>query len=276
MNRTSTKGVMPCHLNLDKTGSMLAVANWSSGSTVSIPVHKEGTLGEVATFYQHSAERSAGSSKSQQVEAHCHSVNFTPDNRFLIATDTGLNKVFILRIDAAKGTFAAHNSASLGLRHQANPRQFRFHPNGKWAYIANESGPGCTLLRYDAQRGIFEEGVTARTVPDSYRERMTCAEVEVHPSGNFVYVSNRGHDSIAVMSIDPVTGVPSLLETFPLGGSNPRSFNIAPDGGYLFAMLQRANAIIPLRIDPRTGKLSRFSDNISLSAPVCAKFVAIK
>ena len=272
MNRTSSKGVMPCHLNLDKTGSLLAVANWSSGSTVSIPVHKDGTLGEVATFYQHSA----GLPNSQPVEVHCHSVHFTPDNRFLIATDTGLNKVFIHRIDAAKGTFAAHHPASLELKHQANPRQFRFHPNGKWAYIANESGPGCTLLRYDAQRGTFEEGVTARTVPDSYRERMTCAEVEVHPSGKFVYVSNRGHNSIAVMNIDQATGVPSLIEAFPLGGSNPRSFNIEPDGGYLFAMLQRANAIVPLRIDPRTGKLSRSSDNIPLSAPVCAKFVAIK
>ena len=206
---------------------------------------------------------------------HCHSVNFTPDNRFLIATDTGLNKVFIHRIDAAKGTFTAHDPPFLGLKHQANPRQFRFHPNGKWAYISNESGPGCTMLRYDARRGAFEEGPTGRTVPESYRERMTCAEVEVHPSGKFVYVSNRGHNSIAAMSIDQSTGAPSLIEAFPLGGNNPRSFNIDPTGGYLFAMLQRSNAIVPLRIDPQTGKLSRSGENIPLSAPVCVKFVEI-
>jgi 6-phosphogluconolactonase len=267
LNRTSTKGVMPCHLNLDKTGSMVAVANWSSGSTVSMPVRKDGTLGEVATVYQHSGMPAA--------ETHCHSVHFTPDNRFLIATDTGLNTVFIHRIDPAKGTFTAHQPPSLTLKHKANPRQFRFHPNGKWAYIANESGPGCTLLRYDARRGAFEEGPTARTVPESYRERMTCAEVEVHPSGKFVYVSNRGHNSIAVMSIDPSSGAPSLIEAFPLGGTNPRSFNIEPTGRYLFAMLQRVNAIVPLRIDPQTGKLSRSGENIPLSAPVCAKFVGI-
>ena len=230
---------MPCHLNLDKTGSMVAVANWSSGSTVSIPVRKDGTLGEVASFYQHSGERSGVPSGGPQVEVHCHSVNFTHDNRFLIATDTGLNKVFIHRIDAAKGTFTAHDPPFLGLKHQANPRQFRFHPNGKWAYISNESGPGCTMLRYDAQRGAFEEGPTARTVPESYRERMTCAEVEVHPSGEFVYVSNRGHNSIAAMRIDQSTGAPSLIEAFPLGGNNPRSFNIDPTGGYLFAHAAR-------------------------------------
>ena len=112
-------------------------------------------------------------------------------------------------------------------------------------------------------------------MPDSYRERMTCAEVEVHPSGEFVYVSNRGHNSIAAMKIDRSTGAPSLIEAFPLGGNNPRSFNIDPTGGYLFAMLQRANAIVPLRIDPQSGKLSRSGENIPLSAPVCAKFVEV-
>lgn len=263
LNRSSTKGVMPCHLNLDKTGSMVAAANWSSGSTVSIPVRKDGTLGEAASFYQHAGEQTV----------HCHSVTFSPDNRFLIATDTGLNKVFVHRIDASRGTFTQHDPPHLLLKHQANPRQFRFHPNGKWAYIANESGPGCTMLRFDAHRGTFGEGPTGRTVPESYRERMTCAEVEVHPSGQFVYVSNRGHNSIAAMKIDQTTGAPSLIEAFALEGSNPRSFNIDPSGRYLYAMLQRVNAIVPLRIDRRTGKLSRLAGNISLPAPVCLKFV---
>jgi 6-phosphogluconolactonase len=97
----------------------------------------------------------------------------------------------------------------------------------------------------------------------------------VHPSGEFVYVSNRGHNSIAAMRIDQSTGAPSLTETFLLGGNNPRSFNIDPTGGYLFALLQRSNAIVPLRIDPQTGKISKSAENIPLSAPVCAKFVEV-
>ena len=155
LNRSSTKGVMPCHLNLDKTGAMAAAANWSSGSTVSIPVRKDGTLGEVATLYQHSGERSGVPPEARG--SRCTATPSTSHQTiaFSLTTDTGLNKVFIHRIDAAKGTFIAHDPPFLGLQHQANPRQFRFHPNGKWAYISNESGPGCTMLRYDARRGAL-------------------------------------------------------------------------------------------------------------------------
>ena len=275
INRVSTKGGMPCHLNTDKTGVMLAVSNWSTGNAASFPLRKDGSLGDATGFYQNAGERSGSLPGNPPLEINCHSVTFSPDNRFLIETDTGLNKVFVHRVDVAKATFTPHNPPLLGLKHQANPRQFRFHPNGKWAYIANESGPGCTMLRYDGQRGVFEEGPTARTVPESYQERMTCAEVEVHPNGRFVYVSNRGHNSIAVMRIDPASGAPSRVETFALGGDRPRSFNIDPTGGFLLALLQRSNYIVPLRIDPETGKLSRAGDNLAMPTPVCAKFLEV-
>lgn len=275
MNRASTKGGMPCHLNVDKTGSVLAAANWSTGSTVTFPLRRDGSLGEAASFYQHAGERSGVAPGGPPVQPHGHSVNFSPDNRFLVATDTGLNKVYVHRLDVSKGTFTPHDPPFLGLQHQANPRQLRFHKNGRWAYVANESGPGCTMLRYDGRRGVFEEGPTARTVPESYRERMTTAEVETHPTGRFVYVSNRGHNSVAVFEIDPANGALSRVETFPLGGNGPRSFNIDPTGGYLIAMLQRSNFIVPLRIDTETGKLSRAGDQISLPVPVCAKFMEI-
>ena len=275
INRVSTKGGMPCHLNTDKTGSVLAVANWATGSTVTFPLRKDGGLGEATTFYQHAGERSGVAPGGPPVEVHCHSVNVSPDNRFLVATDTGLNKVFVHRLDVAKATFTANDPPFLGLKHQANPRQLRFHPNGRWAYVSNESGPGCTMLRYDGRRGAFEEGPTARTVPESDQQRVTPAETEVHPAGRFVYVSNRGHNSIAVMKIDQANGALSLVEAFPLGGDGPRSFNIDPTGGYLIALLQRSNFIVPLRIDAETGKLSHAGDNIALPAPVCAKFLEL-
>jgi 6-phosphogluconolactonase len=275
INRASTKGAMPCHLNIDKTGAVLAAVNWSTASTVSFPLRRDGSLGEAAAFHQHAGERSGVAPGGPPVQPHAHSVNFSPDNRFLVATDTGLNRVYVHRLDVGKAAFTAHDPPFLGLKHQANPRQLRFHPNGKWAYAANESGPGCTMLRYDGRRGAFEEGPTARTVPESYRERMTTAEIETHPSGRFVYVSNRGHNSIAVLKIDEASGAPTLVETFPLGGSTPRSFNIDPTGGYLIAMLQRSNLIVPLQIDSATGKLSRAGDDIALPIPVCAKFLEL-
>jgi 6-phosphogluconolactonase len=275
INRVSSKGGQPCHLNLDKTGAVLAAVNWSTGSTATFPVRKDGSLGEAAGFYQHVGERSGVPAGGQAVIPHAHSVTFSPDNRFLVATDTGLNKVFVHRLDLAKAAFTAHDPPFLGLKHQANPRQLRFHPNGIWAYIANESGPGCTLLRYDRRRGVFEEGPTARTVPDSYQERMTTAEVEAHPGGRFVYVSNRGHNSIAVLRVDESNGSLTLVEAFSLGGNAPRSFNIDPTGGYLMAMLQRSHFVLPLRIDSATGKLSPAGDRIPLPAPVCAKFLQV-
>jgi 6-phosphogluconolactonase len=264
LNRVSSKGGMPCHICTDKTGSVVAVANWATASTVTFPVKRDGSLGEAATFYQHTSEGTK----------HCHCVNVTPDNRYLIATDTGLNKVFVHRLNTKDATFAPHDPPFLALKHQANPRQLVFHPNGKWAYIANENSSGCTMIRYDSRTGAFEEGSVARTVPDDVKERVTPAEVMMHPAGRFVYVSNRGHNSIAALRIE-ATGAHSLIEAFQPGGNGPRSFSIDPTGNFLMAMMQRSNLIIPLRIDPQSGKLSIAGDKIELPAPVCAKFVEV-
>jgi len=275
LNRVSSKGGMPCHIATDKTGAVVAVANWATGSTATFPVRSNGSLGEAAGFYQHSGERSGVPPAAEPIVVHCHCVNFTPDNKYLIATDTGLNKVFVHRVDTAKATFTPHQPPFLGLKHQANPRQLVFHPNGKWAYVANESSPGCTMLRYDAQRGVFEEGPVTRTLPESYTERASPAEVQMHPSGRFVFVSNRGHNSIAVMAIDPANGVHTLVEAFQPGGSGPRSFGVDPTGRFLMALMQRSNLIIPLRIDPQTGELTHYGDKFELPAPVSVKFVEV-
>ena len=180
------------------------------------------------------------------------------------------------QLDVAKATFTPHQPPFLGLKHQANPRQLVFHPNGKWAYVANESSPGCTMLRYDPRRGVFEEVTVARTVPDRYTERASPAEIVMHPTGRFLFVSNRRHDSIAVMKIDQTNGAHALVQAFQPGGAGPRSFNIDPAGAHLIAMMQRSNTIIPLRIDAGTGQLSPGADTLALPAPVCAKFVELR
>jgi len=275
LNRVSSKGGMPCNLRTDKTGTVLAVANWSTGSTVTLPVRSDGSLGEVATFYQHSGERSGVPPGGPPADLHCHSVSFSSDNRFLVATDTGLNKVFVHRLDMGKATFTPHQPPYLGLQHQANPRQLVFHPNGRWAYVTNESSPGCTMLRYDVAKGAFEEGATVRTVPESVTTRVSPAEIVMHPSGHFVFLSNRNHDSIAVMRIDPANGGLTLVEAFQPGGSGARSFNVDPTGKFLIALMQRTKEIIPLRIDLESGKLSPAGPKLTLPAPVCAKFIEL-
>jgi 6-phosphogluconolactonase len=275
LNRVSSKGGMPCHICVDKTGSMIGVANWSTASTVTFPIHRDGSLGDAAGFYQHAGERSGAKPGGPPVQPHCHSVNVTPDNRFLVATDTGLNAVFVHRLDIRKATFTAHEPPFLGLKHQANPRQLAFHPNGRWAYIANESSPGCTMLRYNQSGGVFEEGPVTRTVRETYTERVSPAEIGIHPTGRFVFVSNRGHNSIAVMKINAGDGTHTLVDTFQPGGNGPRSFGIDPTGSFLIALMQRSNLIIPMRIDPENGKLTPWGDKLDLPAPVCARFVEV-
>lgn len=273
LSRVSARGGMPCHICTDRSGRTVAVANWSTGSMAAFPIRADGGIGESTGFYQHAGARAGAAADAPPPQVHCHAVVVSPDNRFLIATDTGLNKVFVHRLDAARATFAPHNPPFLGLNTQANPRHLVFHPNARWAYIANEAGPGCTFLRYDAKAGTFEETGVTRTVPPEVTARTTPAEAVLHPSGRFVFVSNRGHDSIAVLRIDPASGSPALVEAFQPGGNGPRSFNVDPTGNWLFALMQRSNTIVPLRFDSATGKLSAAGETLSLPSPVCAKFV---
>ncbi|HEY6988488.1 MAG TPA: lactonase family protein [Bryobacteraceae bacterium] len=272
LNRVPSRGGQPCHLCIDKTGRMLVVANWSTGSAASFPIHPNGALGEAAGFAQQEGPRSGATVRGPQT-THCHSVVVTPGNHFLLSTNTGLNKIFVYRLDPHKATFIPHDPPFLGLQKPANPRHLALHPNGHWAYVANEINPGgCTFLRYDGRSGVLEEGPAAASVPQNYTGRVSTAECVVHPSGKFVYVSNRGHNSIIVFNIDPKSGTLALIQTFFPGGETPRSFTIDPTGRFLIAMMQRSNSIVPLRIDPRSGQLSPNGDPLSLASPVCAVF----
>jgi 6-phosphogluconolactonase len=265
LNRVSSRGGMPCHVAVDKTGKVLATANWATGSAAVFAIQPDGRLAEASGFYQHVPE-------GERV-VHCHSVVYSPDNRYLIETDTGLNTIFVHRFDAGKATIATHTPPSLRLKNPANPRHLVFHPSGNWAYVANEAGPGCTMLRYDAKKAVFEEVGVTRTVPSEYTGRTTPAEAVMHPSGRYVLISNRGHESIAVLRINPADGSLTLVEAYQPGGSGARSFNVDPTGQWLFALMQRSNSIVPLRFDLASGKLSSAGGPVTLAAPVCAKFV---
>jgi 6-phosphogluconolactonase len=274
LNRVGSRGGQPCHISTDKTGKMAMVANWYTGSTAGFPIGRHGELGESTAFSQHEAPRS-GPPTPGQPQIHCHSVVVTPDNRFLLSTDTGLNKVYVYRLDPSKATFTPHDPPFLGLEKPTNPRHLALHLNVKWAYVSNEIAPGgCTMLRFDAARGVLEEGPVAASVPPDYKGRGSQAECVVHPSGKFVYVSNRGHNSIAIFHVAQSDGTLTLVDAFLPRGETPRSFAIDPTGKFLIAMMQRSGLIIPLRIDQQIGTLTANGDPLKLAAPVCAAFLA--
>jgi 6-phosphogluconolactonase len=275
INRVGSQGGQPCHICTDKTGKMVVVANWYTGSVAAFPIVRAGALGETAKLYQQEGPRSGAAAPGPPAN-HCHSVTVTPDNRFLLSTNTGLNKVYVYRMDTRAATLVAQDPPFLGLQKPTNPRHLSLHPNGRWAYIANEINPGgCTMLRYDGARGVLEEGPVAASVPQNFSGRVSPAECVVHPSGRFVYESNRGHNSIAIFQVKPEDGTLTLVDTFLPGGETPRSFTIDPTGRFLIAMMQRSNSIVPLQIDLRSGKLSPNGDKLSLPKPVCALFTRL-
>src|SRR5262245_2899077 len=189
LNHQSSEGAGPCHVNVDKTGKVALVANYGSGSIASLPVKADGSLEKAASAIQHE-----GSSivPNRQAGPHAHSMNFAPDNRFAFACDLGMDKIMIYKVDSAKGTLTANDPPFTKTPEGGGPRHFAFHPSGRYAYNCNEITSSVTAYAYDAGKGALTEIQTISTLPEPV-DRNSTAEVQVHPSGKFLYCSNRGH-----------------------------------------------------------------------------------
>lgn len=272
LNEVSSGGAGPCHLNVDKTGQAVAVANYGSGSVAALPLSADGHLLEASAFVQHE-----GSSvdPERQAEPHAHSVNFSPDNRFLIAADLGLDKLLVYRFRAEDASLTPNDPAHAALAPGAGPRHFTFHTSGRFAYAINEMASTVTAFSYDAVRGAFEELQTITTLPEDFDGASHTAEVLVHPSGRFLYGSNRGHNSIAVFTIDEGKGTLTPAGQVSTQGDWPRNFRIDPTGRYLFAANQRSDNVVVFRIDQASGRLTATGQVISVDSPMCVRFVEL-
>ncbi len=271
LNQQSSEGSGPCHVTVDKTGKCVLVANYGGGSVASLPVGADGKLGEAASAIQHE-----GSSvdKGRQEAPHAHSINVGPDNRFAFAADLGLDKILIYKLDPATAKLTPHDPPFAKTPDGGGPRHFAFHPSGKFAYVCNEMTSGVTAFSYDAEKGTLEQLQTLSTLPEDYKKPgNSTAEVQVHPSGRFVYVSNRGHDSLAIFSIDEKTGKLTAVGHEPIGGKTPRNFGIDPTGQYIIACGQNSASCHVFKIDTSTGKLRATGSKINVANPVCVKFL---
>ncbi|MCW5980631.1 MAG: lactonase family protein [Bryobacteraceae bacterium] len=273
LNTVSSKGGGPCHLNVDKTGKCVSVANYGTGSVAALPIKEDGTLGEATAFIQH-----AGSSADpkRQRGPHAHSVNYSADNRFLIAADLGLDQVIVYRFDPAKCSLAANDPPYAKVNGGAGPRHFTFHPKGRFAYAINEMQNTVTAFSWDAAKGALKEIQTISTLPDGYSSTSYTAEVVAHPSGKFLYGSNRGHDSIAVFTVDASKGTLKPVEQTSTQGKVPRNFNIDPTGAWLFAANQDTDNVVMFKIDQQTGRLSPTGQVVKVFAPVCVRFLPVE
>jgi len=267
LNQVAARGTGTCYVRTDQTGKFLLLANYGSGSVAVAPVKRDGTLGAVASFVQHS-----GSGPSpRQAGPHAHSINVTPDNRYAVAADLGADKLFVYRFDAATGSLTPADPPSVALKAGAGPRHLSFHPNGRFAYALNEIGSTVTVLAYDQARGVFRELQTVSTLPADFQGASTAAEVLVHPSGKFLYASNRGHNSIAVFAID-ARGMLKLVAHVPSQGRTPRGYSLDPEGRWLIAANQDTHNIAVFRIDANTGIPAPTGQSLEVRSPECVKF----
>jgi 6-phosphogluconolactonase len=258
LNQVSSRGEGPAHLVVDKSGKSALVGNYRGGGVALLPILKDGKLGEATAFDQHRQARG---------------VAFSPDNRFALMAEHGIDHVVIYKFAAAKGTLTPADppfwKASPGLA----PRHMVFHPRGEYLYVLDELASAVTVLSYEAVVGAMQEIQSMSTLPPGFAGQNTTPEIHVDRAGRFLYASNRGHDSIAVFSIDLAWGMLGLIETVPTGGKRPRSFSLDPSGSYLFAANQDSNNIVIFRIDPNSGRLTPTGQLIESPTPVCVLFV---
>jgi 6-phosphogluconolactonase len=272
LNQVPTRGAGPCHLSLDKTGNYVLVANYDGGSIASFPVHDDGTLGTAAGFVQHSG---SGPDKERQEGPHAHWIGTSPDNRFALAADLGLDQVLVYGFDPSKGIFTPMLSGFAKVKPGAGPRHVAFNPNGKFAYVLTEMDSSVTVFSYQAKTGAFTSLQTISTLPKDFSGPKQAAEIAVHPSGKFLYASSRGHDSIAVFAINEKKGTLTSLGQVLTGGQTPRHFAIDPTGAYLLAENQDSNNIVVFHIDAATGNLIPTGQTVEVPSPVCITFVAV-
>ncbi len=272
LNQVESRGAAPCHLVVDQTGKSVAVANYSSGTAAVFPVQDDGSLGEASSVVQHSGS----GPDPRQGAPHAHAAVLSPDNRFLFVADLGVDRVYSYRLDPAKASISSNDPAFVRTPPGSGPRHFAFHPNGKFAYANGELTLTVTAFSYDAPRGSLVELQTLSTLPADFKgENNSTAEIEVHPSGKFLYVSNRGHNSLAIFSIDPNKGTLTARGHASTQGSTPRNFAIDPTGKLILAANQDSDTAVVFQIDQQTGQLKSTGQTLQVPVPVCVLFVGI-
>lgn len=272
LNQKPSGGSGPCHLSVDNAGKCVLVANYGSGHFAELPVEEDGKLGGVGHV-----TRFTGSSinRERQSGPHAHFISFDPWNRFALGCDLGVDKVLVWKVDPS-GT----NGHKMVFKYPAlikpgsGPRHLAFHPSEPFVYLINEMAATITVFAYDWDTPALKELQTISMLPERFEGFKSGAEIQMHPSGKFVYGSNRGHDSIAVFAVDGKSRKLSLVQHQSTQGKTPRHFVIDPTGKWLLAENQDSDNIVIFRIDQETGKLSPTGDKIEVGSPVCIQFVS--
>jgi 6-phosphogluconolactonase len=271
LNQVSTHGRGPCHVSVDKAGRWVLVANYGGGSVATFEVQGDGSLSLVKGFVQHSG---SSADKERQEAPHAHWIAVSPDNRFAVAADLGLDDVLVYKLDPNTGSLTPNTPPFVAVKPGSGPRHFAFHPNGKFGYVLTEMATTVTAFSWDPRKGSLTAMQTVPTLPKDYSGPTEAAEIAVHPSGKFLYASNRaGIDTITIFSIDPAKGTLKETGRVSTKGRTPRNFAIDPTGAFLLAANQDSGNVVVFRIDTANGALTPTGDEEKVAAPVSIAFV---
>ncbi len=268
LNDQSSGGAGNCFVTVEASGRNVLAANYGGGSVASLPIHEDGSIAAATGFVQHTGH---SANPSRQKEPHAHSIYV--NGAFAYACDLGTDDVFVYRFDAASGTLAPNDPPSGKVPAGGGPRHLAFHPKSGFAYVNNEITCSVTVFAHDAARGTLSALQTTSTLPEGYTQtaKDSTAEIFCHPNGRFLYVSNRGHDTIAVFAIGD-DGKVTPVQHAAANVKEPRGFALSPDGAWLIAAGQNSDSLASHKVDPATGKLTPAAQIAGIGAPVCVVF----
>jgi 6-phosphogluconolactonase len=269
LNMRPTHGTDPCHVTVDTARRHVFVANFMSGSVCVLPVHGDGSLGDACQVIQH---QGSGPDPVRQTGPHAHSVTLDRAGRFAYVPDLGADKLFIYRFDATRGVLEPNDIPWVVAEPGAGPRHLELHPGGRFAYLINELNATVTAMTIDGETGVPRDPRNVSTVPPGFAGENTCAGVQIAPSGEFLYASNRGHDSIAIFRVDQRTGRLEPAGHVASQGKTPRDFRIDPSGEFLLVANQDSDSIVTFRIERTTGMPRPTGHVTSVPTPVCVTF----
>jgi 6-phosphogluconolactonase len=272
LNTQLSGGNMPTYISLDHTGRFVLVANYNSGSVAVLPILADGSLGARTGFDQHTGH---SVNPSRQSSPHAHPIITDPTNRFALTCDLGLDKVLVYRFDDKTGVLTPNDPAFVSLPPGSGPRHLAFAPSGGILYVTSELANTVTAFTWNATTGTLTEFQSVSTLPAGFKGQSACAEIGLHPSGRFLYASNRGDDSLAVFTVDQATGRLTLEQNIPTGGKTPRGFSLDPTGGWIICANQDSDNVVVLKVDPATGRLAQVGAPVSVSNPVCPQFLQV-
>ena len=271
LSRQPSGGQGPCHVSVDRTGKCVLVANYTSGSVALLRTKADGSLQRPCVCLQH---RGSSVNPERQEGPHAHCIVPDPNDRFALSCDLGLDQVLVYRLDPDHCEMWANQPPFARTQPGSGPRHLVFHPKGRLAYVISEMGATITGFTYDPKRGVLKPFQTVSTLPADYQGFRSGAEIQFHPSGKFLYGSNRGHDSIVVFAVNQKSGRLTYLEHQPSLGKTPRHFLFDPTGRWLLVENQDSDNVVVFKVSARTGRLTPTGQQIEVGQPVCAVFAA--